>query len=50
MATHNQVIVDMMRKRVVQLEKGMVVRDERWELTAMKLRTVRLLSGQAVRS
>jgi cell division transport system ATP-binding protein len=30
MATHNQVIVDMMRKRVVQLERGMVVRDERW--------------------
>jgi cell division transport system ATP-binding protein len=30
MATHNHVVVDRMRKRVVQLERGMIVRDERW--------------------
>lgn len=29
MATHNQLIVDRMRKRVVEMENGRVVRDER---------------------
>ena len=29
MATHNQAIVDRMRRRVVEIEAGRIVRDER---------------------
>ena len=50
MATHNQAIVDRMRRRVVEIEAGRIVRDERRGLTAMRLRTIATLTSQAVRT
>ena len=40
MATHARSIVNKMRKRVIALEQGRVVRDEEEGVTAMKVRTV----------
>jgi len=42
-ATHEKSIVDAMKKRVIALDKGVIVRDQEKDSTKMKLRTTKYI-------